>query len=234
MIGRLKKKGLRNWQGGVLGARPTWKRGVLGAGQVKTGVFTAANTCIGHICESPHIMLEVGLQKCLGHGLYSWTRVYLFVDKKFLFWDTKWKPSANIIQAFLVTYFNKLVTFWWTLLYDMNYIMNYIWILIIRVWHNEDKAKYLFPEFHQLFSKHHNIGVISSKTRGLLIWRLHCLSLICLFNLVASAKLNNELYNLDYLQCVWSKCLPTWISKNQFVIIVLDISHTNWLELKLC
>ena len=142
--------------------------------------------------------------------------------------------QANIIQAFLVTYFNKLVTLWRTLLYDMNYIMNYIWILIIRVWHNEDKVKYLFPEFHQYFPNTHNIGVISSKTRGLLIWRLHCLSLICLLNLVASVKLNNELYNLDYLQCVWSKWLPTWLSKNLFVIIVLDISHTNWLKLKLC
>ena len=63
MIGRLKKKGLRNWH--------KQKRGVLGVGQVKRGVFTAPNTCIGHICESPHIMLEVGLQKCLGHGLYQ-------------------------------------------------------------------------------------------------------------------------------------------------------------------
>ena len=29
---------------------------VLGAGQVTRGVFTAAHTCAGHICESPHIM----------------------------------------------------------------------------------------------------------------------------------------------------------------------------------
>ena len=74
-----------------------------------------------------------------------------------------------------------------------------------------------------IFSKHRNIGVISSKTRGLLVWWLHCLSLICLFNLIASVKLNNELYSLDYLHSVWSKWLPTWISKNQFVILVLDI-----------
>ena len=35
-----------------------------------------------------------------------------------------------------------------------------------------------------IISKYRNIGVISSKTRGLLLWWLHCWSLICLFNLV--------------------------------------------------
>ena len=35
------------------------------------------------------------------------------------------------------------------------------------------------------------------------------LFIIDLFNLVASVKLNNELYSLDYLHSVWSKWLPT-------------------------
>ena len=60
---------------GVLGARPTRKKGGgglrCGSGKTKW-VFTAAHTCTGHICESPpHIMLEVGLQKSMGHGIYS-------------------------------------------------------------------------------------------------------------------------------------------------------------------
>ena len=50
---------------------------------------------------------------------------------------------ANIIQSFLVTNFNKLVTLSRKLLYVMNCIMNYLWILIIRVWNNEDRATFL-------------------------------------------------------------------------------------------
>ena len=38
---------------GVLGTGEARKRGVLGTGQVKRGVFTAAHTCTGHICECP-------------------------------------------------------------------------------------------------------------------------------------------------------------------------------------
>ena len=51
---------------------------------------------------------------------------------------------ANIIQAFLVTY---VVTLSRTLLYGMNCNMNYLGILIIREWHNEDKAKYIFHQY---------------------------------------------------------------------------------------
>ena len=87
------------------------------------------------------------------------------------------------------------------------------------------------------------ISVISSKTRGILAWWLLCLSLICLLRLIASFKLNNELYNLGhYLQSV-SKWLSTWISKNQFVnncfrnffsySLFVPKSHNNWLKLKL-
>ena len=47
MRAQLEKGGLH------LGAGPTRKRGVLGAGQVKKGVFTAAHTYTEHICEYP-------------------------------------------------------------------------------------------------------------------------------------------------------------------------------------
>ena len=36
---------------GVLGGGSNSTKEVLGAGQVKRGVFTAAHTCTGHICE---------------------------------------------------------------------------------------------------------------------------------------------------------------------------------------
>ena len=45
---------MRSPKKGVLGANPTRKRGVLGAGHVKRGVFTAAHAYTGHICEYPH------------------------------------------------------------------------------------------------------------------------------------------------------------------------------------
>ena len=45
-MGQVKKGGLRHGSGS--------KRGVLGTGQVKKGgIFTAAHTCTGHICECP-------------------------------------------------------------------------------------------------------------------------------------------------------------------------------------
>ena len=52
---------------------------------------------------------------------------------------------ANIIQSFLVTNIIKLFTLSRKLLYVMNCIMNYmyLWILIIRVWNNEDRAEFL-------------------------------------------------------------------------------------------
>ena len=52
-----KKMGFRNGHNqkkGVLVAGASLKGGgVLGAGQVTRGAFTAAHTCTGHICESP-------------------------------------------------------------------------------------------------------------------------------------------------------------------------------------
>ena len=73
-----KNRGLRNGHnqkrgGGVLGARPTRKRGVLGAGQVKQNGSLPPHI---HVLDTypppppPHIMLEVGLQKSMGHGIY--------------------------------------------------------------------------------------------------------------------------------------------------------------------
>ena len=147
----------------------------------------------------PHIMWKVGLQKNMGHELHSRTSLAICENKFVL--RHKMISLANIIQAFLVKYFNKLVTLSRKLLYGINCIMSYLWILIIRVWHNEDKAKYLFPEFHQYFPNT-EILVWFMQTRGPLFWWPHCWSLICVFNLVAFVKLHNELYNLDYLQSV--------------------------------
>ena len=73
-----KKRGLRNGHnqkggGGVSRARP--KRGVLGAGQVKQSGPLPPHIPVLDIYASPpphtHIMLEVGLQKSMGHGIYS-------------------------------------------------------------------------------------------------------------------------------------------------------------------
>ena len=54
---RQKKRGLRHGSGSTKGGSYARlrlnKRGVLGMGQVKKGVFTVAHTCTGHICECP-------------------------------------------------------------------------------------------------------------------------------------------------------------------------------------
>ena len=76
MICRLKRGvvGTGTTRKGVSGARP--KRGVLGAGQVKQSGHLPPHIPVLDIYASPppthtHIMLEVGLQKSMGFGIYS-------------------------------------------------------------------------------------------------------------------------------------------------------------------
>ena len=133
MIFRLKQRGRRNGHNQKMGVLAVKVRAQLANGGIMcgsgiTGVSIVAHTCTCtvHICESPHIMWEVGYRKI-------WDMDFaLGLESNYLCFET---PN-DIVSKYYTVLSRKL-------LYVMNCIMNYLWILIIRVWNNEDRAKFL-------------------------------------------------------------------------------------------